>query len=133
MAINPNDIRKMADAYTAAWNSGSAEAVASCYAEDGEIVINRGEPWTGRARVAEMAAGFFADVPDLRLTCDELRCAGDHVAYFWTFVGHHAETKAPLKISGWEEWNLDTEQKVISSRGWFDADDYQRQVDAAGR
>ena len=38
-----------------------------------EIVINRGEPWTGRAGVRDMAAGFFRDVPDLTLTCDDVR------------------------------------------------------------
>jgi hypothetical protein len=49
--------------------------------KDGGIVTNRGEPWQGRDRVAQMAAGFFADVPDLKLVCDGLRCAGDHVVY----------------------------------------------------
>jgi uncharacterized protein (TIGR02246 family) len=71
----------------AAWNSGSAEAVASFYAETGGIVINRGTPWKGRAGVQAMAEGFFADVPDLNLTCDGLRVAGDHVVYLWTFTG----------------------------------------------
>jgi len=122
------DAAGTAAAYTAAWNRGSAEAVASFYAADGDIVINRGTPWEGRAGVAAMAAGFFADVPDLSLTCDGLRVAGDHVAYLWTFTGHHAETRKPLRISGWEEWDLDTDGKVASSRGWFDAEDYARQV-----
>ena len=85
--------KKIADAYTAAWNSGSPEAVAAFYAQDGRIVINRGEPWEGRARVAEMAAGFFADVPDLNLVCDKVRCAGDHVVYLWTFTGTHPTTR----------------------------------------
>jgi uncharacterized protein (TIGR02246 family) len=119
---------KLAEAYTAAWNSGSAEAVAAFYAEDGDIVINRGAPWRGRAGVAEMAAGFFADVPDLNLVCDGVRAAGDHVAYLWTFTGHHAGTRRPLRITGWEEWDLDAEGKVKASRGWYDAEDYARQV-----
>lgn len=121
-------IKTIAAAYTAAWNSGSPEAVASFYAEDGGIVINRGQPWEGRAGVAAMAAGFFADVPDLNLTCDGVRVAGDRVAYLWTFTGHHAETRKPLRISGWEEWELDAAGKVTASRGWFDAEDYARQV-----
>ena len=75
-----------------------------------------------------MAAGFFADVPDLSLTCDGLRIAGDHVAYLWTFTGHHAQTRNPLRIIGWEEWDLDSEGKVTASRGWYDAADYARQV-----
>ena len=118
----------LAEAYTAAWNSGAAEAVAAFYAEDGGIVINNGAPWRDRAGVAAMAAGFFADVPDLRLVCDGVRAAGDHVVYLWTFTGRHAGTGRPLRITGWEEWDIDAAGKVAASRGWFDAADYGRQV-----
>ena len=128
MTIDPKKAKQMADAYTAAWNSGSAQAVADFYAKDGGIVINRGEPWQGRDRVAQMAAGFFSDVPDLKLVCDGLRCAGDHVVYLWTFTGTHSGTKRPLRVSGWEEWDLDADYKVKASRGWYDADDYTRQT-----
>ena len=128
MTIDPKKAKQMADAYTAAWNSGSAQAVADFYAKDGGIVINRGEPWQGRDRVAQMATGFFTDVPDLKLVCDGLRCAGDHVVYLWTFTGTHSGTKRPLRVSGWEEWDLDADYKVRASRGWYDADDYTRQT-----
>jgi uncharacterized protein (TIGR02246 family) len=128
MTIDPKKAQQVADAYTAAWNSGSAQAVAEYYAKDGGIVINRGEPWQGRDRVAQMAAGFFADVPDLKLVCDGLRCAGDHMVYLWTFTGTHSGTKRPLRVSGWEEWDLDADYKVKASRGWYDADDYTRQA-----
>lgn len=128
MTIDPKKAKQMADDYTAAWNSGSAQAVAEFYAKDGGIVINRGEPWQGRDRVAQMAAGFFSDVPDLNLVCDGLRCAGDHIVYLWTFTGTHAGTKRPLRVSGWEEWDLDADYKVKASRGWYDADDYARQT-----
>ena len=126
-----DELTKIAAAYTAAWNSKSPEAVAGFYAEDGEIVINRGEPWTGRARVAEMAAGFYADVPDLTLVCDDVRLSGKHAIYVWTFKGHDAGTGNPLRISGWEEWELQDDGKVAASRGWFDAEDYSRQVAGA--
>ncbi len=131
MTIAPGKMREVAAAYTTAWNSGSAEAVASFYARDGYIVINRSEPWEGRARVADMAAGFFADVPDLKLVCDVLRCADNHVVYLWTFTGTHAGTRKPLCISGWEEWDVDAEYKVKASRGWYDAAEYTRQTAAA--
>jgi uncharacterized protein (TIGR02246 family) len=104
-------------AYIAAWNSGSPEAVATFYAQDGRIVINRGEPWEGRISIVEMTAGFFADVPDLTLICDNVRCAGDHVLYLWPFIGTHSGTKNPLRILGWEEWDLDADHKVKASHG----------------
>lgn len=127
MTHAPDAVAQMAQAYTAAWNSGSAAA--SYFAEDGEIVINRGDPWTGRARIEEMAAGFFADVPDLSLTCDEIRVAGDHAVFVWTFTGHDAGTGNSLRVRGWEEWDLGADMKVSASRGWFDAEDYARQVE----
>jgi len=128
MQLDPRAVARLADEYTAAWNSKSPAAVASFFAEDGEIVINRGEPWKGQARVADMAAGFFADVPDMALTCDEIRCAGSHAVYVWTFRGHDAKTGNPLKVQGWEEWDLDDDLKIQSSRGWYDAEDYASQV-----
>jgi uncharacterized protein (TIGR02246 family) len=131
MTLDHQRVRAMAAAYTEAWNSGSPEAVAAYFAPEGRIVINRGQPWIGRRGIADMAAGFFADVPDLKLVCDAVRCAGDHVAYFWTFAGTHATTGSVLRISGWEEWDLNPDLKVIASRGWYDAADYERQTGAS--
>ena len=128
MPISAEAAHAIAKAYTAAWNTGAPEAVASFYSPNGSIVINRGTPWLGQAEVARMAQGFFADVPDLSLICDTVRCAGDHVAYLWTFTGHHAATKNPLRIEGLEEWDFDVDHKIATSRGWYDAEDYARQV-----
>ena len=126
--IDPEDVAAMAASYTTAWNSKSPEAVASFYAPDGEIIINRGDPWTGRTRVRDMAAGFYADVPDLTLRCDDIRCSGNHAIYVWAFTGHDASTGNPLNIRGWEEWEIGVDLKVIASRGWFDAEDYASQA-----
>jgi uncharacterized protein (TIGR02246 family) len=128
MAIDHDAASRLAEAYTAAWNSGSPEAVATFFAPQGQITINRGSPWVGRKGIADMAAGFFADVPDLKLACDDVRCAGTHVAYLWTFTGTHSSTRNPLRVVGWEEWDLDDELKVVASRGWYDAEDYARQT-----
>ena len=82
----------------------------------------------GHAGLTEMAAGFHADVPDLHLTCNGIRGAGKHVVYLWTFTGHHAETGNALEVQGWEEWELDDDMKVTSALGWFDGEEYDRQV-----
>ena len=70
-----------------------------------------------------MAAGFHADIPDLKLQCDGIRGAGYHVVYLWTFTGHHAETGNALSVRGWEEWELNGEMKILSSKGWFDGEE----------
>lgn len=60
-----------------------------------------------------------------------MRGSGNHVIFVWTFTGHDARTGNPLIIRGWEEWEVGDDLKVVSSRGWFDADEYGRQ--AAGK
>ena len=119
MTMDQDRMYEVADAYTAAWNSGSAAAVADFHAPGGGISINRGDRWEGRAGVAAMAAGFYAAVPGLHLVCDGWRAADDHVVYLWTYTGTDATTGQPVRVSGWEEWDVDADLKVISSRGWY--------------
>ena len=128
MPLKSADIKSMAERYAEAWSSHSPEAVASYYAPDGQISINRGDTQKGQEAIVEMAAGFYAEFPDLIVHCDELRTAGNHAIFVWTLEGHHAETKNYVKVAGWEEWELDENMKIKSSLGWFDAEEYDRQV-----
>ena len=128
MGIADEHAPSLAARYTQAWNSGDPNNVAGFFAADGAIAINGGEPWQGRKGVAEMAAGFFADVPDLSLTCDGVRACGNHLVYLWTFTGTYARTNRPLVVHGWEEWDLDGSGLIARSRGWFNAADYERQI-----
>jgi hypothetical protein len=75
-----------------------------------------------------MASGFCAEFPDLVLTCDLVRSSGSHALFAWTLEGHHVETGNHVKASGWEEWELDERCRVKASLGWYDAEDYARQV-----
>ena len=77
------------------------------------------------------AASFYADVPDLALTCGDLRCSGSHVIFVWTFTGHDTTSGNSLNIREWEEWEVGEDLKVVSSKGWFDAEVYALQ--AAGQ
>jgi uncharacterized protein (TIGR02246 family) len=128
MSYTQSELNDLAERYTAAWNSKVPERVAAFHTADSSIIINRGEASKGHDGLTEMAAGFHADVPDLHLTCDGIRGAGNHVVYLWTFTGHHAETGNPLNVTGWEEWELGDDMKVTSSSGWFDGAEYDRQV-----
>ena len=129
MSFDQASLDDLATRYTEAWNSKVPENVAAFHLSSSQISINRGDPSVGHEGLTAMAAGFHADVPDLFLRNDGIRSAGDHVVYLWSFTGHDAQTGNPLNISGWEEWELDENMKVKSALGWFDAEDYQRQVD----
>lgn len=129
MASTQDILQNLARDYAIAWSSGDPEAVADFFAADGQIVINRGDPMKGRAAIVEMARGFHSEFPDLEVRCDMMRKAGDHALFVWTREGHHVETGNHVVTRGWEEWDLDPDFKVVSSKGWFDAEDYQRQID----
>jgi ketosteroid isomerase-like protein len=126
-----NDVRTMAAAYTAAWCSGEARAVAAHFADTGSLAVNDAAPAVGHAAIADVAAGFFATFPDLHLVMDALHAAGDHAVYAWTLTGTAADTGANVRISGWEQWTLAPDGRIAVSQGYFDADDYARQL--AGR
>ncbi len=128
MPIKPDDIRDMAERYAEAWTSGSPDAVASFYEEDGRISINNGEPIVGRAAIAEMAQGFYSEFPDLVVHLDEIRTAGDNAVFLWTLEGTHSETGNYVKVGGWEEWTLSDDVLVRESLGRFDAVEYDRQI-----
>ena len=128
MSIDPSRAAALAAAYAAAWCSQSPEAVAEFFAPDGSISVNLGEASVGRAAIAEMAAGFYAEFPGLTVLCDGVRAAGDHVVFLWTLEGRHAVTGNHVRVPGWEEWTLDADLKVHRSLGWFDAAEYARQI-----
>lgn len=127
----PHDIlslTRFAQDYVAAWSSHSPEAVASFFADDGQIQINRGDVQKGRAALLEMAAGFYAAYPDLTVYCDDIRIAGDHAVLVWSFDGHHADNGKYVKVLGWEEWEFNADGKVQASLGWYDSDSEAAQI-----
>lgn len=120
--------RALAIEHCETWTSGDAKSVAARYAENTRFGMNGGEPMTSQAEIQEMAAGFMADFPGLTLTCDTVLVADHHMVYAWTFTGVHRETDRSVRFSGWEEWDLDDDLLVTKSLGWYDTEDYERQV-----
>jgi len=131
MTPKPADIRRMAERYTAAWSSRSAEAVASFFAEDATSVINAGTPSVGRPAIAETMAAFFEDFPDLVLHMDDLRTGGNQAIYLWTLEGTNSGpggTGNLVRISGWQNWRLSHDLLILEADGGYDAADYERQI-----
>lgn len=121
-------VQRMAESYAHAWSSGDPEAVVSFYRDDGRITINRGEPVIGRAALLDMVAGFYDEFPGLTVHLEHLRIAGDHVMFGWILKGKHASTGNQVSVPGWEEWDLDEDLKIRTSLGWFDGEEYERQI-----
>lgn len=137
LSCNPNKedkqkkMRKFGLEYTDAWNSQKPEQVASFFQEDGMLIVNNGEPITGRTGITEFAKGFMTAFPDMELTMDSLLKKGDRYNYHWTFKGTNTGpngTGNKVVFSGFEQWTLSANGLVKKSIGTFDEDKYNLQV-----
>ncbi len=128
MSLNSVSILEMANAYTEAWCSRSAEAVASFYAENAISIINANEPAVGRVAIAEDMNQYIIAFPDLVVRMDDLRSGGKQAIYLWTLVGTHRVTDNFVKISGWQNWVLSEDLLIVKADGGYNAADYERQI-----
>ena len=128
MAPKPDAVHALIEKHIKAWCDKSPRGVAASYTEDAVFSINRADPMVGHQDIAEMVKGFCDEFPDVVLTLNNSFVAGNHAIYVWTFTGHQTGTGIYAEFQGWEEWDLTDDCKVKSSLGWYDAEDYERQL-----
>jgi len=129
--MNSEGIMEFAIRYTAAWCSQEPERVAACYATDGSLSVNDGPPAVGRAAIGEVARGFMRDFPDMIVTLDKLLNQGDTTQFHWTLLGTNTGpggTGKRVRISGYEEWQMNKDHLIAESKGHFDSAEYARQL-----
>ena len=130
MAHDRRQIEQLAHGYTEAWCTRDPARVAAHYVPGGMIAINGGDA----AGIAEVAEAFIAAFPDIEVFMDELVLRDDDVVeYRWTFTGTSAETGNWVRIPGFEEWTVDAEGRIASSRGTYDQAEYERQLREGAR
>ena len=70
--------------------------------------------------------------PDMVVTLDELIRQPQAVEFHWTLRGTNSGlggTGNRVRISGYEEWQINADGFIAESRGHFDAAEYRRQLD----
>jgi len=75
--------------------------------------------------------GFMDAFPDLTVSMDSLITKSDKTRFYWTLTGTNSVaggTGNKVKISGFEEWTLSKEGLVQESKGYFNAEEYNRQL-----
>jgi hypothetical protein len=128
MALDEGRVRDLARSYTEAWCSHDPARVAGHYVPGGTIAINDGEP----AEITEVARSFITAFPDIEVFMDNLVLKDEAVEYHWTFTGTNdgpGGTGKWVRISGFEEWTLGDGGLVLESRGNYDQDEYDRQLE----
>ena len=128
MALDQARIRDFSRSYTEAWCSHDPATVANHYVPGGTIAINGGEP----TEITEVARSFISEFPDIQVFMDNIVFNDETVEYHWTFTGTNAGpggTGNQVRISGFEEWTFGDDGLVVQSRGHYDQDDYDRQIE----
>jgi len=122
--MTSNELKNFAKRYAEAWCSHNPAAVVSFYAKNASISVNEG----ASAAIADVAKSFMRDFPNMIVTFDKLEPRGDRVAFHWTLIGTYVGTGNEVRISGYELWRIDNDGLIADSKGYFDADDYERQL-----
>jgi predicted ester cyclase len=122
-----SDLADFAKRYAKAWCSQNPENVAAFFAEKTLLTVNNGPP----TPVLEIARGFMRDFPDMIVTFDKLEPRADRLAFHWTLTGTHAGTGNHVRISGYELWKINDDGLIAESSGYFDAAEYERQLNGA--
>jgi len=120
-----------AEEYARAWSSRDPERVAGFFSEKGSLQINGGEPSVGRLAIAQAASGFMTAFPDLVVEFDRLAPCEQGTEFHWTLIGTNTGpggTGNRVRISGYELWRLGADGLIAESKGFFDADEYDRQI-----
>lgn len=126
------ELNKFANSYAEAWCSQNPESVAAFYAEGGSLRVNDGPPAVGRRAIAEVAQGFMRDLPEMKVTMDAVNHDERGTVFHWTLTGTNigpSGTGKRVRISGYEEWQIDKAGLIEQSQGHMDSAEYARQLE----
>ena len=93
--------REVLDAWAAAWSSGSGEAAAAVYTEDGVYEdVPFGETLEGRAAIAEYLQAYFEEAREGALTVESAVAIPGGFVVQWRDAFTHAPTGAAVSYRG---------------------------------
>ena len=130
--MSSEEMQDFAARYTASWSSQDASSVASFYGASGSLKVNEGDPAVGREAITAVAQGFMTAFPDMVVQMDSLRVEAGTAEYHWTFVGTNTGpggTGNAVRFSGFEEWTIGADGLIEASKGHYDEEEYNRQLE----
>jgi hypothetical protein len=126
------DLNLFAESYAQVWCGNRPDFVAMFYEEDGSLNVNDGDPSIGRDAISNVAQSFMTQFPDMMVYFDSLSQREDGIAFHWTLTGTDANPNGKghkVKINGYELWTLSENNLIQESKGHFDVDEYNRQLE----
>ena len=132
--MNKNELKSFGNEYEAAWRSLIPEYPFSYQAKECTVTVNDGELMiTAEARLGGII-GFMEAFPDLLITMKDIVEEDRGTVFYWNLKGTNTGaggTGNKVDIDGCEVWTLDNENRIVELKGYFDAEEYERQVKGA--
>jgi hypothetical protein len=126
------DMKLFARGYAQVWGSQKPGFVAAFFAEDGELTINNGSTAKGTGAITDIAKGFMDAFPDMKVSLDSLTTDTDKTQFHWTLTGTNNGINGngnKVSISGYEEWTMNDDGLIQTSKGYYDEEEYKRQLE----
>lgn len=128
---NEDELKSFGIEYEAAWRSLVPEIPFSYQATDCKVTVNDGEPMISAEERLGGIIGFMEAFPDLLITMRDIVEEGRGTVFYWNLKGTYTGPEGTgnrVDIDGCEVWKLNSEIKIIELKGYFDAGEYDRQV-----
>jgi len=132
--MNKDELKSFGIEYEAAWRSLVPENPFSYQAKECTVTVNDGEPMIAAEERLGGIIGFMEAFPDLLITMKDIVEEDRGTVFYWNLRGTNTGsggTGNKVDIDGCEVWKLDNENKIVELKGYFDAEEYERQVKGA--
>jgi hypothetical protein len=131
--MNKDELEEFGKDYAKAWSSLVPEEPFSYQAENCVLSINDGDPIISAGDRLRTLAGFVEAFPDLKISMRKIVKEERGTVFYWNLKGTNTGpegTGNSVDIDGCEVWELDANNQITQLRGYFDAEEYERQIHA---
>ena len=129
--MNESELREFGIQYEKAWRSLVPEEPFSYQAENCVASLNDGSPMISVEERLGRIVGLMEAFPDLLITMREIVEEERGTVFYWNLKGTNTGQEGTgnrIDIDGCEVWKLDNDNKITELEGYFDAEEYERQV-----
>jgi len=132
--MRESNLKAVGARYEKAWRSLVAAEPIRFQAKNCISSINDGPAMTSRDERFAAIAGFIETSPDLNVTTIKVEQEERGTVFYWNLKGTNTGpggSGKPANIDGCEVCKPNAENKIVELKGYIDAEEYERQLNAA--
>jgi hypothetical protein len=132
--MNEDELKSFGVEYEATWRSLVPENLFSYQAANCIVTVNDGNSMISTEEILGGIIGFMEAFPDLLIAMRDVIDEERGTVFYWNLKGTNSGPGGmgnKVDIDGCEVWKLNNENKIVELRGYFDTEEYERQVNGA--